>query len=125
MPQQSENKNVARILSKGEDKPVFYETTQTRNGVREQALAFKVIFENGRQQFIQYHELVSPFSYDGSGLIELTTPLISVRITGKNLQKIFDFLGEHHIRMIKEPDGSLVPVGEGEPEIEKIEVSEV
>lgn len=122
---QSENKNVARYIGKIEDKPAFYEATLTRNGVREQSLGFKIIYEDNKQQFIQYHELVSPFNFDGSSLIELATPLISIKITGKNLQTIFDLLGQHHIKMITEAGGSLVPVQKDEPEIEKIEVSEV
>ena len=107
---------AARQLAKGASK--------SKSGVAEVSLALKLIMEDGSQLEIQYHEFVSPMKFDGATLIEISTPTLSIKINGKNLQSIFDYLMEHRLVWIKEPDSSMVETKEGEAEIEKIEIEE-
>ena len=102
----------------------FYGITQTKAGDAEISLALKIIKANGEQLVIQYHEFISPMRFDGVGLIHLSTPSLSIKIKGKNLDDIIDYLAEHRLVWIKEPDSDFMEVKEGEAEIETIEVSE-
>jgi hypothetical protein len=81
---------------------------------------FKIIFAAGNIAAIFYHDIVSPITYDGIGIIELRTPSLVLNITGKNLNPLFDHLFENRVAWIMEPDASFTQVGEGQPEIETI-----
>lgn len=100
----------------------FYGITQTKSGEPEISLALKIIKANGEQYIIQYHEFMSPMHFDGATTIKLLTPSISITITGKNLDDIIDYLAEHRLMWIKEPDSDFVEMKEGETEIEIIEL---
>lgn len=102
----------------------FYGITKTKAGDAEISLALKLIMENGSQLIIQYYEINSPMRYDGANTIELNTPTLSITITGKRLDDIIDYLAEHRLVWIKEPDSDFTEIDEAEPEIEKIEVKE-
>ena len=106
------------------DNFTFYGITKTKGGDAEISLALKLIMENGSQLIIQYHELNSPMKYDGVTTIELATTTLSITITGKRLDDIIDYLAEHRLVWIKEPDSDFTEVDEAKPEIEKIEVKE-
>lgn len=70
-----------------------------------QAISFRVDFESGEQYFIQYHELISPLKFNGSSEILLETPYLLIKIIGRNLNQIFEYLGHHRLGWLKEPDG--------------------
>lgn len=102
----------------------FYGVTQTRAGEAEISIAFKIIKTNGEQYIIDYHELISPKYFDGAGKIKLNTPYLSIVIEGKNLGNLVDYFAEHRVVWLKEPDSDFLKVGEGEVDIESIEVVE-
>lgn len=102
----------------------FYGITKSRSGDPETSLALKIFKASGKQLIIQYHEIISPMTYDGASLIEFSTPYISVEIKGKNLEPILDYLAEHRIVWIKEPDSDWVDEKEKEVIIQNIEIKE-
>ena len=97
----------------------FYGVTQTKSGHAEISLALKIIKANGEQLIIQYHELISPMRFNGADKIELSTSYLKITISGKNLGVLVDYLAEHRLVWIKEPDSDWVEVKEGEVEIDK------
>lgn len=127
IPRTFEKKMVEHIkpnIIRPAEKFTLYGVTKSKSGVAEVSLALKLIMENGSQLAIQYHEFVSPMKFDGATLIEIATPTLSIKINGSNLQSIFDYLMEHRLVWIKEPDSSYTETKKGEAEIEKIEVEE-
>jgi len=100
----------------------FYGVTQTKAGEPEISISFKIIKADGRQLIIQYHELISPMEFDGANEIVLSTLNMKITIKGKNLSNIIDYLSEHRLMWIKEPDSDFVHVKEGEVEVESITI---
>lgn len=100
----------------------FYGVTKTQAGNPEISLALKLILKDGSQLLIQYHELNSPMKFDGSTQIELHTHSLNIVIRGARLEPLFDYLAEHRLMWVKEPDSDFVQVKEAEPRIERIEV---
>lgn len=103
---------------------MFYGVTQTKSGQAEISLALKIIKANGEQLIIQYHELISPMRFNGADKIELSTSYLKVVISGKNLDELIDYLAEHRLVWIKEPDSDFVDVKEEEVEVNSIEITE-
>lgn len=103
----------------------FFGITKTKNGDAQQSLALKLILQNGEQLMIQYHELVSPMKFNGSDLIQLSTPILSIEINGNNLENIFDYLGEFRVVWMKEPDGSFMEKNEEEASISRISINPI
>jgi len=97
----------------------FYGITQTKSGSAEISLALKIIKETGEQLIVQYHEFMSPMRFDGATTIKLATPSLTIKIVGKNLTDIIDYLAEHRLVWITEPDSDFTQVKEGEVEIEE------
>jgi hypothetical protein len=94
-----------------------------------QAISFRIDFQSGEQYFIQYHELTSPFKFDGSKEISLETPALIIKVIGRNLNKVFEYLGHHRLGWLKEPvnewmDKQIKDIQYSEPVIEKIKVEE-
>jgi len=85
-------------------------------------VGFKIIFAAGNIAAIHYHDLVSPMTFDGAGVIELRTSLVHIKIKGKNLKTLFDYFIETRIIWIKEPDSSFVQLPKDQPEIESIKI---
>lgn len=89
------------------------------------SIAFKIILQNGEQHIFQYHELVSPMVFNGSSKIVLNTSSLSITIEGKKLNLILDYLSEHRLMWIKEPDSEFMQISyEWEAEIDKIIIEE-
>jgi hypothetical protein len=102
------------------DDYTYFGVTKTQNGGFANALSFKIKFKNGSQNVIQYHELISPFEFNGSDLIELATTRLTIKIKGSRLEPILDHLAVHRLTWMKEHD-STFPVQAGEePAIESI-----
>lgn len=106
-----------------EDFP-FYGITKTQAGNPEISIALKIIMADNSQLVVQYHELISPMRYDGATVIQLSTITLDIKIQGKNLDSIIDYLAEHRLVWIKEPDSDWGEVKEGEIKIERIEINE-
>ena len=102
----------------------FYGVTPLIGTDPEISLALKFIKKSGMQFIVQYHEFISPMRFDGSSTIELSTPYLSIKITGKKLDNVIDYIAEHRLVWIKEPDSDFMEIGEGETEIERIEIEE-
>lgn len=103
----------------------FYGVTQTKSGEPEISLALKIILASGEQLIFQYHELISPMRYNGADKITLATTTMNIVITGMRLENIIDYLAEHRLVWIKEPDSDFVKVDAGETYVERIEVNSI
>ena len=127
---------VSKIRKPGQDQTVkdadkpaslsedytYFGVTKTQSGGFENALAFKVKFKDGTQNIIQYHELISPFRFNGSDLIELATTTLSIKIKGKRLEPVLDHLAVHRLTWMKEHENTFPITLESEPAIESITV---
>lgn len=103
------------------DNPV-YGITKTLRGEPTLSMALKIILKNGRQLAFNYHELVSPIEYDGASQIIIQTLTKTIKIEGRNLETLFDYILEHRLVWMKEPDASLVPINDNEVQIRSIAV---
>ena len=83
-------------------------------------LALKITNSIGEQRAIHYHDLVSPMDYNGENQITLLTPRIKIAIYGQNLDDLFDYIIQHRVKWIKEPQESFQQVREKEAEIIEI-----
>lgn len=81
----------------------FYGITQSRTGSAERSITVKFIRSNGEQLVIPYHDLNSPYRFDGKNTLELSTSTLHIIIEGKGLEKILDYLAENRLMWIKEP----------------------
>ena len=97
----------------------FYGVTKTKSGEPENSLGLKIIKADGEQLVFDYHEFVSPRRYIPSSKIILSTLTHTITITGKNLGDLIDYIAEHRLMWIKEPDADFIRVPEGEAEISK------
>ena len=80
---------------------------------------------NGEEYGFDYHELISPKFFNGSSKIVLQTSSMSITIEGKKLKLILDYLMEHRLMWIKEPDSEFMRLSyEWESEIDKITIEE-
>lgn len=86
-------------------------------------VGLRVLFADGRVAFVQYHDLVSPLTFDGAGEIELRTPAMSLKISGRNLAALFDHLCSHRVAWVREPEGSFFQSAEGQAEIIALDLS--
>ena len=145
MSSQEENKNIPTLISKGHKRNItgsfaknvvpegkirdskdfaFYGVTKTQAGHAVLSLALKLILENGEQIIIQYHELQSPVRFRPADIITLNTPTLLVTLEGKNLESVLDYISEHRLVWIKEPDNSFGEEKEEEPTITRIKIEE-
>ena len=97
----------------------FYGITQTKSGHAEISLALKIVKAIWVQFIIQFHDLFSPLRCICAVKIELSTSYLEITISGKNLGCLIDYLAEHRLVWIKEPDSDFVKVDEGDVEINK------
>jgi len=123
-PQEESRKPIGKILQK--HKPftdaririsqdfTFYGVTKSTNGTPDISIAFKITKASGEQIIIQYHELISPMLFDGATTITLNTLSLKIIIKGKHLEPLIDYLAEHRLMWIKEPDSDFMQVKEGE-----------
>ncbi|MFK7979276.1 MAG: hypothetical protein AB8G86_04805 [Saprospiraceae bacterium] len=102
----------------------FYGITKTKAGDAVLSLALKLILQDGEQLVIQYHELQSPVRFKPSDILTFSTPTLSITIEGKNLESILDYIAEHRLVWIKEPDNSFIQTKDGEPEVTSIKIEE-
>lgn len=95
----------------------------------ELALGFKIIKSNQEQLVIPYHDLLSPFKFDGKSIIEISTSTLHITIEGQSLEKILDYISEHRLVWIKEPvdsgDTFFVSVDDDEITIDSIQIDTI
>ncbi|MCB9352244.1 MAG: hypothetical protein H6573_32840 [Lewinellaceae bacterium] len=96
----------------------FYGIAEEREG---NVIALKFITNLGEQKAIHYHDIISPMDYNGDSEIRLMTTRVTVIIKGSNLDDLFDYIIQHQVKWIREPEDSF-PQGleEGDLEITSI-----
>jgi hypothetical protein len=118
------NKATENRIRPSSDYP-FYGVTKTVRGEPTLSMALKIILKDGRQFAFNYHELVSPIEYDGASEISIQTLSKTITIEGRNLEQLFDYILEHRLVWMKEPDSSLVIANDNEVQISAISVKAV
>lgn len=88
------------------------------------AVALKFVTQSGEQKAIHYHDIISPIEYDGEGEIKLHTSRLSIAIKGRNLDELFDYIIQHRVKWVTEPQDSFSGVKEGMVEIESLSFEE-
>ena len=124
MYQSEENKRIPTLLEnprngilKSRGKSVFFGISDERTG---NILALKLVSSMGRQRAVHYHDIISPMDFDGESEIILMTTAIKIIIKGHNLGKLFDYIIQHRVMWVKEPQESFTEVDENEVEISSI-----
>lgn len=124
---QEQNREVHKIFSQGLDTTrksrstnPFFGITSERAGIPENAIALKLIAASGEQKAVHYHDIISPLDYDGIGKIILSTLGLKITIEGSDLEELFDYIIEHRVKWITEPQSSFEEVEEGKPKISGI-----
>jgi len=84
----------------------FYGITQSRTGMSETTMAFKIIKSNLEQLVIPYHDLATPIKFDGKNTIEMSASTLHITIEGQGLESLLDYITEHRLMWIKEPENS-------------------
>ena len=128
MHQSEENKRIPTLLEnsknsilKSRGKSPFFGISDERTGY---VLALKVVSATGTQRAVHYHDLVSPMDFDGNAEITLSTTALKIIIKGHNLEKLFDYIIQHRVLWMKEPEESFVEIEEGAVEINTIHFEE-
>lgn len=81
----------------------FYGIAEEREG---NVIALKFITSLGEQKAIHYHDIISPMDYNGDSEIRLMTLRVTVIINGRNLDSLFDYIIQHQVKWVKEPENS-------------------
>ncbi len=81
----------------------FFGVTQSRTGSPDLAQYIKIIFSNNEQILISYHQLSQPVKYEGSSMIEISADSLHLKIMGRGLENIMDYIAEQRLMWIKEP----------------------
>lgn len=108
-------------ILKSRGKSPFFGISDERTG---NVLAIKLISSVGTQKAIHYHDIISPMDFDGESQIILSTSGLKMTIIGHNLGKLFDYIIQHRVMWVKEPQGSFAKMDEGEVEINTIRFEE-
>lgn len=124
MHQTEENRKIPTLLDrsnspvlKSRGKSKFFGISDERVG---NVLALKLVSSIGTQKAVHYHDIISPMDFDGHSEIILLTSAIKIIINGKNLDKLFDYIIQHRVMWVKEPQDSFAEVEEKEVEISSI-----
>lgn len=124
MRQPEENKHIPTLLEqpgngilKSRGKSPFFGISDERKG---NVLALKIVSSVGTQRAVHYHDIVSPMDFNGNSEIILLTTAIKIVITGHNLEKLFDYIIQHRVMWVKEPQDSFAEVDDKEVEINTI-----
>lgn len=100
----------------------FYGITDKESNM---AVAIKFVAANGEQKAIHYHDIVSPIDFDGNSRIMLLTPRVSILILGHNLNELFDYIIQHRVNWIEEPQESFDFLGNESLKVSEIRFEEV
>lgn len=124
MHQSEQNRIIPNILKdrtnsamKGRGSSPYYTLTDKESSM---AVAIKFVSANGEQKAVHYHDIVSPIEYDGNSRITLLTQRITVIIEGRSLDDLFDYIIQHRVKWVEEPQGSF-PISRDE----KLEITAI
>lgn len=124
MPQLEEGKKVPSLIQQNKTAVLksrggsnFYGVSDERFG---NVIALKFITSVGTQKAIHYHDLVSPMDFNGESEIVLATPSLRIVIIGQNLEKLFNYIIQHRVMWVKEPDSSFTEIEDGDVEVNSI-----
>jgi len=84
----------------------FYGITQARTGRNETTMAFKIIQSSLEQLVIPYHDIATPIKFDGKNTIEMSASTLHITIEGQGLEILLDYIIEHRLMWVKEPENS-------------------
>lgn len=128
MHQAEENSRIPTLLEKGHNsilksrgKSPFFGISDERTG---NVLALKLVSCAGTQRAIHYHDIVSPMDFNGADEIILSTTALQIVIKGHNLQKLFDYIIQHRVMWMQEPQDSFSKVEAEEVQISTIRFEE-
>jgi hypothetical protein len=128
MHPQEANKTIPTLLEqprgsilKSRGKSPFYGVSDERTG---NVLALKLVSSVGLQRAIHYHDIVSPMDFNGETEITLFTSSLKIIINGHNLEKLFDYIIQHRVMWLKEPQDSFSGVEDNDVEISSIRFEE-
>lgn len=128
MHQAEQNKRIPTLLEpqhsgilKSRGKSPFFGISDERMG---NVLALKVVSAIGSQRAIHYHDIISPMDFNGDSQIVLFTTAIKIIINGRNLEKLFDYIIQHRVMWLKEPQESFIQTPDEEVEISDISFEE-
>ena len=128
MPQAEESRRIPTLLEtprsnilKSRGQNPFFGISEERVG---NVLALKLVTATGSQRAVHYHDIVSPMDFDGESEIILMTNGIKITINGKNLEKLYDYIIQHRVMWVKEPQQSFVELEESQVEISAIRFEE-
>lgn len=123
LPQEQNNDEITNLfrgtdnIRKSRGNNPHFGITVERAGILENAIALKFITSKGEQRAIHYHDIMSPMDLDGAGKIVLSTPRLVATIEGQDLGELFDYIIEHRVKWISEPQSSFVEVEAGKPQV--------
>lgn len=124
MHQSEQNRRIPTLIKEGHNSILKSRGNNPFFGIADEnagnAIALKFIFQLGEQRAIHYHDILSPMDYNGDNEIILSTTRSKIIINGKNLDKLFDYIIQHRVLFLKEPQDSFIEVSEGEVEISSI-----
>ncbi|WP_143473501.1 hypothetical protein [Flavilitoribacter nigricans] len=84
------------------------------------AVALKFVMRSGEQKAVHYHDILSPIEYDGNALITLYTSRLTIRIEGQYLGALFDYIIQHRVKSIEEPQSTFPSEGPGKLAVNSI-----
>ena len=128
MHQAEENRRIPTLLEKGHSsilksrgKSQYFGISDERAG---NVLALKLVAQSGTQRAIHYHDIISPMDFNGDSQIVLFTTAIKIIINGRNLEKLFDYIIQHRVMWLKEPQESFIQIPGDEVEVSDISFEE-
>jgi hypothetical protein len=83
------------------DRTFYGFTPNEKNGMSSMSLALDVITDDGNSIGLQYHLISSFIDFDISGVISFEANGFKVKIEGKNLRPVYEYLLEHRLVWIE------------------------
>ncbi len=124
MHQSEQNRSIPTLIKQGQNSILKSRGNNPFFGISDEkegnVIALKFITELGEQKAIHYHDILSPMDYNGDNEITLSTLRLKIIINGKNLDNLFDYIVQHRVKELKEPQNSFADIGEEEVEITAI-----
>ena len=89
-------------------------------------LSLKALFPDGAIALIQYSRMMSPIKYNGKNEITIETPTLWMRIEGRKLVPLIDFLAQQRLAWIRSSSlhspSDAIMMSKDEPEIIAIQI---
>lgn len=122
----SEDKTGRSQIRLAIDKEPFYGyTANDRSGMAAMSLALDIITDDGNSIGLQYHLISSLIRFNTSGEINFSTSEYQIKIEGRNLRPIYEYLLEHRLVWIQAALSEWEEYAEDETVINSITVSSI